>query len=197
MTTARGAKGTGSQEGTKWFVQLLVSVVVPAAVAAFTTECALNREIDEGQAVFSNIGYRYFGAVYQAYDPNTGQFRVGSQAHLAYRTVLSDIAEDIRWLRTNPLYGKLQATDKEAVLALAQNALARETGGAPLSGVDSVTLTLFCSIYEPGIKQGRMWTQTQRRPSTGATSDSHVETLGNDLVTFGKRLCDTLTQSVP
>lgn len=183
-------------ERTKWILQLLVSVVVPAGVAALTTECALNSEIREGQAVFNNIGYRYFGAVYAAYVPGDGgtrEFTADPQAQSAYRAVLSDIAADIRWLRTNPLYGRLQAQDEEAAFALAQNALAREANGVPRSGVDAVTLALFCSIYEPGKERGLMWAQGRR--SSARAPEDVAGTFGGDLVTFASRLCSSAVLS--
>jgi len=110
-------------EALKW----LFSVASALLVAYVVTVWTLNGRIDEGQAVFDSISIRYFAAVSALYEkPNDNgsdwQVTKDEQTRVAYREIVGDIREDIRWLRTNPLYGAL--IERNASLVFLQNLLA-------------------------------------------------------------------------
>ena len=67
-------------------------------------------EFGVGQALFDSIDFRYISAIAGTIDQEKEppEFTQDLQVWETYRGILADIREDIRWLRTNPLYGKIQ-----------------------------------------------------------------------------------------
>jgi len=132
-------------EALKW----LFSVASALLVAYVVTVWTLNGRIDEGQAVFDSISIRYFAAVSALYEkPNDNgsdwQVTKDEQTRVAYREIVGDIREDIRWLRTNPLYGEL--IERNASLVFLQNLLAAEQVGDG-AGANKNTLHFMCQSY--------------------------------------------------
>ncbi len=130
-------------EALRWISSVVSALLVAYAAAVWT----LNDRVDEGQAVFDSISIRYFAAVqalYEKSDDGSGwQVTKDEQVKVAYREIAGDIREDIRWLRTNPLYGEL--IEKNANLAFLQNLLAAEqvSDGAG----NKNTLHFMCQAY--------------------------------------------------
>ena len=56
-----------STENTKWLMGLVGSLLVSAVVGWASAQFAIRSEIEEGRAVFNNIGIRYFDALLRAH----------------------------------------------------------------------------------------------------------------------------------
>lgn len=128
----------------KWLFSVASALLVAYVVAIWT----LNDRIGEGQAVFDSISIRYFAAVFALYekpDDNGSDWQVTTdeQTRAAYREIVGDIREDIRWLRTNPLYGEL--IERNASLVFLQNFLVAEQVGDGAGNKN--TLHFMCQSY--------------------------------------------------
>ena len=127
---------------------ILASIFVSGVVGFFSAQYALEGRVSEGQAVFTNIGLRYFDALSTAYDidpdnPTTASASKEPRKWTAYRKALDSIEDDIRWLRTNPFYKRIPS---EIAVATLQNRLIREaTEDDCMANND--TLHLICRIF--------------------------------------------------
>ena len=145
----RGTNG-GTARTNDWsarktlIISSIASFVVAAAVSWITVQMTLKNEIEEGWAVFNNIGLRYFDALLRAYDKKTGKPSKNSEDWEAYRKTLVDLQEDIRWLRTNPLYSRIQKNTQDLVFV--QNRLAAEIVRKDQSAGPS-TLYFMCRVF--------------------------------------------------
>ena len=137
-------KSIFSMDKTQWIRGFVVSILVPAVIAWGTIQVTMQREIDKGQAVFNAIGYRYFGALAGTYDLKTRK-PLGNKAWKAYRAILSDIQEDIRWLRTNPVYGDTE--ERTMDFAFVQNLLIAES----VPGTSGANRKSYCQIWCMGV----------------------------------------------
>ena len=161
--------------------KLITGFVAPAVIAWLTAYSTLQSQIDEGQTVLDSIGYRYFAALAGAYVlPNNSAVPLASddpEVWEGYREIISDIREDIRWLRTNPLYGEMQ--QNTSALIFAQNLLAAESVRKS-KAADKRSLHFMCDLY---VTQSGLWRTPIEDP------------VAEDIQTFAKRLCALQAQS--
>ena len=94
----------------------LLSAGASWRIAVITTRQTIESEIREGVAVFDNVGYRYFAAIYSIYSlryraselrDGTDPFVSDDASWKAYRTIMADMADDIGWLRRNTAFDKV------------------------------------------------------------------------------------------
>ena len=127
---------------------VLLSGVLSLVIARHTANEVLQGELDQGQAVFENIGFRYFYAFYGLYRPNEDEksYEPSKDPKIlnGYQATLADIQEDISWLRRNPIYGRLQNSIRE--FPLVQNHLAKEIVSQEAVATPA-TVMLMCRIY--------------------------------------------------
>lgn len=127
---------------------VLLSSIFSWTIAWHIANEALRGELDQGQAVFENIGVRYFYALYRIFECNEeeGVCRMNKDQNVmeAYLSSLSDIQENIAWLITNPIY----RGDQNGVrtFSLVQNCIAEEIALRKATSIFA-TRTLMCSIY--------------------------------------------------
>ena len=113
----------------KWGMGLVAAIFVAAVTSYVTTKFTISSELDEGRALFNGIGYRYFALTSKLCDEYQSERISFDEAWAVYVSTLADIQADIRLLRTNPIYGEIQKT--AANLVVAQNFLV----AAPLNRV--------------------------------------------------------------
>ncbi len=150
----------------KWIMSLISCIVVSAIVGWGTAQIALRSEVKEGQAVFDNIGLRYFDALLGAHDLQTGKPSAKQEDWEAYRRILDDLQKDIRWLRTNPLYGRIQRDTQDLVFV--QNRLVTEAVGEALAAGDSA-LYFMCKVF---VESGE-WGKTKTTDKDAVTNAVH------------------------
>ena len=76
---------------------------------------------DQGQALFNGIGYRYFAMMYDLSGKSGYKKHTIENAERIYQATLADMQDDIRLLRTNPIYIEKQETALD--LSVLQNFL--------------------------------------------------------------------------
>ena len=113
----------------KWGMGLVAAIVAAACTAYVTTKLTISSELDEGRALFDGVGYRYFALTSKLCGEYKSERISFDEAWAVYVRTLADIQADIRLLRTNPIYGEIQKT--AANLVVAQNFLV----AAPLNRV--------------------------------------------------------------
>lgn len=139
-------------EDKRWILgilaSILASIVVSGIVGFFSARYALEGRIREGQAVLTNVGWRYFEALLLAHNINQEGVGVPSKTRNrwdAYRKTLGNIEEDIRWLRTNPLSDRI--TSEVEDLAFLQNQLVREITEDDDCSANRDTLSTMCVLF--------------------------------------------------
>ena len=140
----------------------VVSVMLAGAVSWLISNNTVVHKIDEGRSVFVSIGYRYFASI-PAYH---------SGDKVTYKAVLSDIHEDMKWLRSNPYYGRLYKLSDN--IHYAQNALVAEIENPSAEGQ---TLHFMCELYV--------------RDDNESWKDSgNTSAITQDLIKLAKILCE-------
>lgn len=126
----------------------VTGIVFPFVVALCTSQFSINEELsnqlDEGRALYRGIGYRYFVLMMNLPDENDAGTAASHQAIEIYRATLADIQEDMRLLRTNPIYGEIQ--EQAIDLLVVQNFLV----AASISGIPrehDPAIDVMCNLY--------------------------------------------------
>ena len=134
---------------TIWVLTIASSLVVAAITGFVSTKRTLQGRIDEGRVLFGNIGLRYFDALLLVHyepgqQPGTSPPSPDPRRWQGYRSTLNDVLEDIRSLRTNPLYIRVQGNTRDLVFV--QNRIASEVS---MTGVaaNSATLHFMCNVF--------------------------------------------------
>ena len=122
-------------------MSIVSALVVATVVGAVSAHRTLASRISEGEVLFGEMGLRYFDALRMAHD-EADQPSSAPSDWRTYRTILKDIHEDIRALRTNPLYRRIRRDD----VVFLQNRIVRELE-APLNAVDLTTLGFMCGAF--------------------------------------------------
>ena len=130
------------------------SWMIARDIAQDAANKVLQDELDQGRAVFENIGFRYFNALSYLYRANEDEKRLEPSEDpkilLGYQAILADIQEDIAWLRRNPIYGRLQKNsnlpNSKWNFSLVQNYLAKEIVSQEAEATRE-TSKLMCEIY--------------------------------------------------
>lgn len=121
---------------------IILSTIAAWAVALYVTKDALYDDTGRGEVIFQDIGYRYFYAigVYGAESLTRKQRRI-------YRELLTRILEDIRWLRTNPMY--IRSVEQYELLPFVEFALIHEIQGTQSRGENwnFRTAPLMCHLF--------------------------------------------------
>ena len=128
---------------------VVASIIVAAVVGWGSVQIALQNQLSDGKAIFDNIALRYFEALFAVYNApgeEPGLPTPNEQHWDAYRATLGDLQEDIRSLRTNPLYDRIQGDTQD--LAILQNRLVRETH-SKRNAADATTEALMCKLFAP------------------------------------------------
>ena len=181
----RRPTANGSRELT-WVVAVVVPIVVAVLsalaswqIATITIERALDREFLEGTSVFKSVGHRYFAAIYRLYEQSdTGNYVPVSDdtAWKAYRRILTDMSEDIAWLRRNPSYGRIHAD----LFPHIQNFLVEESLSVA-EAPNKRTLNAMCQLYI----DEKLW-----------PIPAYQERHARDVYEFATRLCECARRRV-
>ena len=133
-------------------VAVALSGIIAWSVSKWTANATLQGRLNEGQSVYSDIGYRYFHALYRLYVQSGSQamgLSTDPEVQAGFIEVVADIRDDIRWLRASPLYGRIQVD--AAILPILQNSLAelsaRGSNKALSDEVILATTKLMCTTY--------------------------------------------------
>ena len=134
---------------TTWVLTIASSLVVAAITGVVSTQLTLQGEIDDGRVLFENIGLRYFDALLLAHyrpdqQPGISPPLPDPSKWQGYRSALIDVLEDIRSLRTNPLYIRVQGNTRDLVFV--QNRIANEVSRTEV-GANSATLHFMCNVF--------------------------------------------------
>lgn len=173
---------TTSDRVAKFFVPVaavVLSAVLSAVVSRITVQYTANQvrdnELAQGRAVFDDVGYRYFSAIFLLL-PIDGDGQDSTDPEMqaaylvAYRIVLADIEEDLQWLRTNPIYAHAQEPARGS-LAYLQNSLVQEIA-LQRDDPSPTTLRHMCDIYN----------SSERWKNTTIANDSNYSLIDYDLV---------------
>lgn len=157
--TEQNQESESSSDSSKrnWTLQVVTPIVsvglsIAASwwIASYTIERQLLDATEQGQAVFESVGLRYFAAFYGLYrqggDGEPFTFKEEDDpAWGFYRGILDDIQEDLRWIRTNPVYGRIQR--ESPLIPFAQNAIAREITANQSGNRPDATLAIMCGLF--------------------------------------------------
>ena len=159
-------------------ITVVLSVATSWSISLYTIKHVLRDETKQGQIVYEDIGYRYFFAIYDLYDKTTFTLKPVDDRETwdAYGAILDDILSDIRWLRTNPMYGRIP--EEFSTFPFVQNLLAKEKFTSQGGVINDGLLSLMCDLYV----SSRNW-QSGRNKYKELT------------VVFAKRRCDQRTSS--
>lgn len=153
-----------------------LSALISRHIARSATKNTLQDKVAEGTSVFNNIGYRYFGAIAMAYDHSTGNALDDPHVWKVYRMIMTDIVEDIRWLRTNPIYAEI--VEETTNLPFLQNHLVAEAEGSE-AGASPMVLRLMCEMF----LESDRWQVSDDADGTVA-----------DVQAFARRLCGQVSR---
>ena len=155
---------------------VLLSGILSWLIARDTANEVLQGKLDQGQAVFENIGVRYFYALYSIheYDEEKGTYGPSKDQKVvkSYLLSLADIQETIAWLITNPIYSETQNTVRD--FSLVQNHLAEEIVSREVASMRA-TRMLMCSIYSERLQ--------------GILTEKNRSGYEKNVVEFAERIC--------
>ena len=161
---------------------VLLSGILSWLIARDTANEVLQGKLDQGQAVFENIGVRYFYALYSIheYDEEKGAYGPSKDQKVvkSYLLSLADIQETIAWLITNPIYSEAQNTVRDFSLVqnnLAEEIVSREVASMRATALMRATRILMCSIYSERLQ--------------GILTEKNRSGYEKDVVEFAKKIC--------
>ena len=175
-------KKPDKEDGQKWITGLVVPLMIAMLsagvswqIAMITVRQTISREALEGAAVFNNVGYRYFYAIYSMFDQASASedgpvpLVDNDTSWKGYRAILSDITDDISWLRRNPAYYEVGLD----IFPYMQNAMITEALGTDKK-LNPTTLLLMCDAFVVSAR----W------------EDPDESTIRRDTQEFAARVCE-------
>ncbi|MDD9986750.1 MAG: hypothetical protein OXQ31_10800 [Spirochaetaceae bacterium] len=144
----------------KWWITAIVVPVMIAMLSAgvswqiarTTAMSTIANEFRGGENVFNDLGHRYFAAVYYMHDHEKMsegkgvQLVEGDAAWRGFRSILAAIADDMTWLRRNPVYEEISVE----IFPYMHNFVTIESVGVD-GELDSRTLQTMCDAF---VKEG-------------------------------------------